>query len=44
MQVEGKRRVVIENLEPEIDCGQFPIKTAFLLHISSGSIKEGNGF
>jgi starch synthase (maltosyl-transferring) len=26
MRDEGRRRVVIENVEPEIDCGRFPIK------------------
>ena len=23
---EGRRRVVIEGVEPEIDCGRFPVK------------------
>ncbi len=26
MEVEGKRRVVIENVKPQINCGRFPIK------------------
>jgi len=26
MQAENKRRVVIENVKPEIDCGRFPVK------------------
>jgi starch synthase (maltosyl-transferring) len=26
MEVEGRRRVIIENLKPELDCGRFPIK------------------
>ncbi|HUT84753.1 MAG TPA: alpha-1,4-glucan--maltose-1-phosphate maltosyltransferase [Thermodesulfobacteriota bacterium] len=26
MHVEGRKRVVIENVKPEIDCGRFPIK------------------
>ena len=25
-QVEGRKRVVIERVSPEIDCGRFPIK------------------
>ena len=25
-QTEGRRRVVIEGVTPEIDCGRFPIK------------------
>ena len=24
--LDGRRRVVIENVQPEIDCGRFPIK------------------
>ena len=26
MPMEGRRRVVIEGVRPEIDCGRFPIK------------------
>jgi starch synthase (maltosyl-transferring) len=26
MEIEGRKRVVIENVKPEIDCGLFPIK------------------
>ena len=26
MEAEDRRRVVIENIKPEIDCGRFPIK------------------
>ena len=26
MEVEGRRRVVIEKVKPEIDCGRFPVK------------------
>ncbi|HSB07375.1 MAG TPA: maltotransferase domain-containing protein, partial [Thermodesulfobacteriota bacterium] len=26
MELEGRKRVVIENVKPEIDCGRFPIK------------------
>lgn len=26
MQAEGRRRVIIENIKPEVDCGRFPIK------------------
>ncbi|GBD39391.1 Alpha-1,4-glucan:maltose-1-phosphate maltosyltransferase 1 [bacterium HR37] len=28
MEIEGRKRVVIENVKPEIDCGLFPIKRA----------------
>src|SRR3989304_2662457 len=26
METEGRKRVVIENVKPEINCGRFPIK------------------
>ncbi len=26
MQTEDRRRIVIEHIEPEVDCGRFPIK------------------
>lgn len=28
MKTDGKKRVIIENVRPQIECGRFPIKRA----------------